>query len=364
MKKEQRSGGRQSLYGAVAVVLMFWLVGMSIAVPAYAGIPESFNPSEYLSPTCPSFFEFKAFEAAEAKDGGTCHVKDLSGLTEADCKAAGFIFQDGACVQGENKPDPQCKPIPGFESTITGRAAEVKCSYERKIIASAPGDYIGDCFHVKVVPPGTSLKSDTFYLVTGQSNLETGQELTVVRGELQGLGAKWFGDYPLFIIGLGCKPAVDGEQHKVAPAKLIEAGASRRGYAYGFLTMPYKYFPSEKSFLVNVPIGGYFGWRWGQAGSGVTTAIAVTLSSVKANTVDPNTLDAEGKPAVTGTADVAALSGAFGFVFDVLKSPTQKSVKAGFFVGKDYVNDDPTIDYRFNRKTWIAIQLGFDFTDN
>jgi hypothetical protein len=150
----------------------------------------------------------------------------------------------------------------------------------------------------------------------------------------------------------------------VLASQMNAVGATRFGYAYGFLTMPYKYFPSEKSFQVNVPIGAYMGWRWGAAGSGQTLAAAVTLSTVKANTVDPNTLDASGKPTVTGTTDVAALSIAAGIMFDVLKSPAGKPFKTGVFVGRDIVNQDPTIDYKFNRKNWIAVQIGYSFTDN
>ena len=207
----------------------------------------------------------------------------------------------------------------------------------------------------------TDLTAGKNYLVTNQRAIDTtdtaDRELSLVSST-----NFWHSDWDTWPL-VGCTAEKNGTQHHVSASKLIVAGAKRRGYAYGFLTMPYKYFRSKKSFLINVPLGGYLGLRYGQAGSGTTFAFAVTLSSVKAETIDPAKLDAAGKPTITGTADVSALSGAFGFIFDVLKSQAGKPFKAGIFVGRDVVNSTPTIDYQFNRKTWIAIQLGYDFTD-
>ncbi|MBI3777266.1 MAG: hypothetical protein HY273_17270 [Gammaproteobacteria bacterium] len=278
-------------------------------------------------------------------------------LDSASCTAANFNFdkKQKLCVAQSKELEIKCRPIPGYAPKISGTGKDAKCNFERTTPVSAPGDYIGDCFHIKAIPPDTALAEDKYYLVSGQKNVDANnddRELTLVSAE------NWWHWPP------GCAAEIGGTQHQVLASQLIQAGASRRGYAYGFLTMPYKYFPGQKSFLINVPIGGYLGWRYGQAGSGTTLALAVTLGSVKANTVDPTKLDAAGKPTVTGTADVAAFSRAIGIIFDVLKSSKGKAFKAGVFVGRDIVNSDPTIDYRFNRKTWVAIQLGYDFTDS
>jgi hypothetical protein len=331
-------------------------VGVGIALLVAHGAAtalEKINPGDLDKPTvCPAFFKF---------DKGACVALpgDVPNPDKDTCPAAGFELGKKAnneptcvAVAGAPVPKPECNPLPGFAGKIKDSGKEVRCVYEATLPVSAPGDYLGDCFKIKAVPTGTSLAPGRDYFVSAQRELPgDDRDLTLVPGHN--------GSFPL-----GCK-AVGGPQHRVNASTLVEAGASRHGYAYGFLTMPYKYFPGQKSFQVNVPIGGYLGWRRGQAGSGVTTAFAVTLSSVKANTVDPKTIDpTTNKPAVTGTADVAALAGAFGVVFDVLKSGRGKPFKAGIFIGKDAVSRDPTIDYRFNRKTWIAIQLGYDFTDN
>ena len=334
-----------------ALVLAF----CALSLGAQAAVLDKFNPADYAKPTeCPQHY-------GPDPVNGVCQAKkdEIKALDDKTCKGAGLKFNaTSGCVAEAAAQNADCKKIPGYASMVSGAGDKAACSYERTIPVSATGDYIGDCFTIVAVPPGTNLEKGKSYFVSGQKNLDDeDRDLILVSGDYQLLPSsdQWFPSL--------CH-ATGGPQHQITASKLIEAGASRRGYAYGFLTMPYKYFPSEKSFLVNVPIGGYLGWRYGQAGSGTTAAFALTLSTVKANTVDPKLLDAAGKPTVTGSADVAALSGAFGLMFDILKSPRGKPFKAGVFIGRDVVSKDPTVDYRFNRKNWIAVPIGYDFTDN
>ena len=51
-------------------------------------------------------------------------------------------------------------------------------------------------------------------------------------------------------------------------------------------------------------------------------------------------------------------------MFDVLKSPAGKPFKAGLFVGVDRVSRSPSVSYAQNGKAWLALQIGYDFTDN
>ena len=320
------------------------------AIGAQADLPEKFDAAEFAKPSvCPG-----PWRVANAKC--VLDTEQVIKLSEDSCTASKLTFNKAKSVcEGPSSADPapECKAIPGYAPKPVGQGSDLKCTYSRTIPVSSPGDYIGDCIVVQVPPEGSGLTSSKRYFVSAQKNLEgNDRELTLVDGRLS--------LFPTF----GCR--ADGGQrlHTASASALMKGGALRQGYAYGFLTMPYKYFPSSKSFTSTAPIGGYLGWRAGQAGSGFTTAFAMTISSVKANTVDPTKLDANNRPTVTGSADVAALSGAAGVMFDILKSGTGKPFKAGIFIGKDRVSTDPTVEYKFNRKTWIAIQLGYDFTDN
>lgn len=320
---------------------------LGLAGPAAGAIPENFAPGDYLKPSvCPANYMADVALACVAKK-----------LDSAACLAAGFDFKQGpppVCVADPAKaPKAACKAISSYAATVNGSGADATCAYERVNPSSAAGDYIGDCFHVKGVPPGTGLAGDRMYFVSGQRNIDgdNDRELTLVPGHLQ------------FFPTLGCL-ADAGTPVKAQASQLIEAGASRQGYSYGLLTMPYKYFPKDRSFIVGAPVGAYLGWRYGQAGSGTMVALALTLGQVKGETVDPTKLDANKQPTVTGTTDVPALSAAVGVMFDVLKSPRGKPFKAGLFFGRDTVSAEPTIRYRYNRKNWLAVQLGYDFTDN
>lgn len=340
-----------------ALILVFFLafVNGSLAAPP---LSEQFNPAEYLAPEeCSADYEYK-------KDNYECAVKaeQVKLYNEKECIEKGFSYdadEHDANIKvckaptEKNTQASTCKLLSGYTATISGKGKDAKCVYKGVIPTAVTGDYIGDCFKINSVPVGSNLKAGEYYFVSNQYDTASDdKELVLVRGGLW----SWS--------GLGCNASEGGGQFRISASKLIEAGASRYGYAYGLLTMPYKYFPGKKSFISGIPLGPYVGWRAGQAGSGMTVAAAITLGTVQADTVDPDTLDDKGKPVKTGTTNTTALSGAIGIIFDLLKSPRGKPFKYGMFYGVDFVNKDPKVEYEYNGKHWVAVQIGFDFTDN
>ncbi|MFM2056208.1 MAG: hypothetical protein RLY71_593 [Pseudomonadota bacterium] len=337
----------QSAIGYVAA-------GIAVAFIPSMGFAETVDPSELSKPNiCPPYFVYDNV-------GLKCMAGE--GIDKLDPKgcANDFINVVGnVCVPNPaNQPKPQCKPLSGYTPKMVGGA----CQYEKSPLATSyQGDYVGDCFTAMAPIDGTSILPGGEYFVSRQTASEKDDpELILVEGK------KWGSFEALQKISpiIGCGPQQTSKPPiKVSASLLAGSGAIRRGFAYGFLTMPYKYYPSNHEFSAGLPLGGYLGWRVGQPGAGGTFAAAMTVSSVKADVIDPNTAKAE-KPTITGSTDAMALSGAIGFVFDVAKSPGGRAFKSGIFVGKDYVNADPSIVYKYNKKTWVAIQFGFDFTDN
>lgn len=313
---------------------------------AHAQLGDTFSPAELVSPKCGD----GTYWTFDPTSGNCLAVAETIGkLTSSEsCTAAGFEFKSGKCIQGSAKPpEPACTPVSQMSASIKDK----KCVYKRNQPSSAPGNFLGDCLGVLSSPKALGLKDRTTYIVTDQKGDGDDKTLTLYEG------------YVSYFPTLGCKKA-GGDEVQVKASAVLATGASRRGYSYGVLTMPYKYFPGEKRFTSGAPIGAYLGWRTGQAGSGWTTAAAFTVGTVTGESVDPKTLDAEGKPTVTGSTQLAALSLAIGVVFDVVKDPKGRPFKAGIFVGKDAVNQSPTTQYAYNRKTWVAVQIGYDFTDN
>jgi hypothetical protein len=323
--------------------ILLWILLLACRA-ARADDAGTFNPADYTAPVCPSHYGAPTNDTCPAKD------TEIAGLPKDDCKGTGLLLNatTGKCEAAKPAPTPQCKPFQDFKATLTKGV----CTYAKMTATSATGDYVGDCFKITTRIAGTDLASKDWYQVQAQKNLDSGDRMLSIADAHKT-------DLWPFV----CMPTRDGSSRDIAASKLIESGAIRTGYTWGALTMPYKYYPRLKKFEVNAPVGGYFGYRTGQAGSGYTFAAALTLSSVKADSVDPNSLD-NGRPKITGSTNVAALSGALGVMFDMAKSPQGKPFKAGFFLGVDFVNQSSTISYPANHKLWMALQLGYDFTDN
>jgi hypothetical protein len=319
------------------------LAVFTVLVPsAHAQLGDSFSPADVAAPKCSVGWDYA--------DSGSCVVnaEAIKKLDAASCKAAGFDSKNNVCAAGEAKaPAPSCTPLPAMAGTIKDK----KCVYARTLPSSAPGNFLGDCLTVKSAPAALGLETPRTYIVTDQKVEADDKLLTLYDGKVTWLPT------------LGCQKT-GGVERQVRASAVLGTGAERQGYTYGLLTMPYKYFPGQKKFVSGAPVGGYLGWRTGQAGSGWTTAAAFTIGSVTGETIDPTKLDASGKPTITGTTQLAALSLAAGFVFDVVKDPKGRPFKAGIFVGRDAINPAPTVQYIYNRKTWIALQIGYDFTDN
>lgn len=325
---------------------------------------RGFDPSQLLKPTvCPTLFKLNAKGQCEAQAD---QIKALK-TSEVCQPSALFAFDTikGECKAKQDTVAAECKAVEGFNAKIAQAGADAKCTYTPAIDveSSNSGDYLGDCFIIKSKVKGyPDLAPDSTIIVTRLDNSNPDEAMVTVVPAQRWDKLSFFQEY---VPGMSCRPS---NTSAIAPMDvpvraLTDAGALRMGWVHGVLTMPYKYYPSKKKFEAGVPLGAYLGWRWGQPGAGLTIAAAVTIGSVKANTVDPKTLDADGKPKVTGNTNATALAAALGYVVDITRNEQRNPFKVGVFVGKDFVNTSPNLVYEYNRKTWVALQIGFQFTD-
>jgi hypothetical protein len=270
----------------------------------------------------------------------------------------------GACVAKHPTVGRVCPTIHSYSAKVVADATgQLTCVYDRPEIAtSSQGDYVGDCFHLKT--PVGKLPAGTRLFVTDQDTQNKDDPtLTVVRAVDWGDGLYRYAQnllpgWPSCRADFSDIPA-----ETLSASELTKSGATRRGYAFGALTMPYKYFPGSKKFISGLPIGAYMGWRVGQQGSALTFAAAATLGAVTADTLTKTGSGANEVVTLTGSTQAAALSWAAGLMFDVSRNPSGKPMRAGLFAGKDHVNQSDNIRYEHNNKTWVAVQIGFDFTD-
>lgn len=345
---------KSALYRSLAQISLLAGLCSWLTVDAQAEALQLNNPQAAV---CPKLYSPDPGNPSACKFNG----KDAA---EKDCAPASeFTFKAGAgggCTPKQVNVSPLCPAIKGYTASVVlsddGKSAQ--CRYTSpELPRTHAGDYVGDCFSLKT--PVRGMAQGTRLFVTAQSNAHSKDDpdLHVVRGVDWGAGVA----QDLVPGWLGCRAAESAEPPvQLSASELARAGATRRGYSYGLLTMPYKYFPGSKEFVAGLPIGGYLGWRVGQPGSAISVALAATVSSVQAKTF---VTDGSGVRTDTGTTNAMALSWAIGATFDVTRSPGGQAFKSGIFVGRDHVNPTPNLDYQYNNKTWVAIQIGFDFTD-
>jgi hypothetical protein len=304
-----------------------------------------------ITPNCADPFDI-------SKDKASCvpNPMELAELkAENGCTAVlGTAWNGRACVADGDMskfPKPSCgTAIPNLVYNAEKKACQVVSGVPR----SAQGDYVGDCFKIVSGPPDglkLPLPQRTHWKVVSQSSAgSTDKELVLAPAEPV---------QPLWgAIGTIDCTEMRGTEQRVPASSLIATGAHRYGWAYGVLTLPFKYHRHNKTFTPGaVSIGPYLGRRWGSAGSAVTAAATATIGSVRGEVRDAQNN-------ITDTPDLTAFSWALGLMVDVSKNPELKPFKLGLFWGSDRVNQSDAIRYPHNRKHWLAFQIGYDFTDN
>ena len=289
--------------------------------------------------TCPQPQLFKY-------DAGICTAiaAAVANLKESECNVQGLAFVGGKCEVVKNQaPTPKCA---ASEPPSTFDTALKQCVVSDDRPRSALGNYVGDCFRIRAlpVPPPPDLVSGKTYMVVSQRPEGLSDKLLRLSDSKDRLI-------------VGCESTVDGKEFDAKASDLIAIGADRAGWTYGVLALPYKFHFDDKSFGSGVSIGPYFGRRWGTPGSAYTFAVAATIGSVKGEV-----RDAQDK--ITSTPDLQAFSLALGWMYDIAKGAETRPFKIGLFVGADVIGSDNTVKYKHNKKPWLALQIGFDFTDN
>ncbi len=296
-----------------------------------------------IKPGCPAPFSYDATARG-------CRITDRTRLadlkSEDQCAAPSLKLVDGQCTAVAGKePAPDCGNRLADLVVKDGR-----CVVQRDTPRSATGSYIGDCFKIVAAPSPNTLGFAPGEKLVVLSQTEDGNDqlLRVTKADIARAGPV---PVPYFCGTVG------PELKTVRASDLNAIGAERLGWTYGVLALPFKYYRKERSFGSGVSLGPYVGRRSGAAGTAITFAVAATVGSVKGEVKDAN-------GNITGTPDLLAYSWAAGWMYDISKSPGVKPFKIGFFVGQDRVSRDKVVDYKLNGQTWLAFQIGFDFTDN
>jgi hypothetical protein len=137
----------------------------------------------------------------------------------------------------------------------------------------------------------------------------------------------------------------------VKAAEITGTPPDRYGLTYGTLLVPYKYqLKGDRSLSGKASIGGYLGFR--QDRSGWTGLALQYVAFVGASSISvAQTVD--GSPV---TQDMTGLS--YGLA---LLGTVKEAFQLGVVIGADRVNRNA--HYVNNGKPWVAVSLGFDFSN-
>jgi hypothetical protein len=328
------------------------VVALLVLAPAMAWLPARAAPAEVIdltsiTPGCELPYTLKADKSAcEANPAVFKAIK-----VQAECeKVAGAKWDAGACTAPTDAtliPKPTCG---SRLSDLSYNADKKSCQVIRETPRRSLGDFVGDCFKIHSPPPegvDDQLKQGMYFIVESQTRTPTeDKELVVSPARPAGLGGMTF----------WCR-TTGARERRINASTLVSAGAHRYGWSYGVLTLPFKYYAHDKSFTPGaLNVGPFLGRRWGSAGSAITAAVAATIGSVRGEIKDT-----QGN--ITSTPDLTAFSIAIGLMLDVSNNPDLKPFKMGLFYGVETVSGADGVNYKHNRKPWVAFQIGYDFTD-
>lgn len=316
--------------------------GMPLALSMAAAVCSAQQPVKVLPSAA-----LACAKPFAVKDGGcTISSDEAKKLPQAQCNVQGLAWTEGATeckVVPDQFPAPTCT---GGSAKLVFNAALKLCEVKDETPRSVLTDFMGDCIRVRILPanPPSGLQRGVYKVMFQRPEGQSDKMLTLAPAS--GAGT------------LNCSPSRDASKTEfdIKASDLQALGADRSGWAFGVLALPYKFHTDDRSFGSGVSLGPYFGRRWGTPGSAYTFAVAATIGNVKGEIKD-------GSGNITSTPDLQAFSLAAGWMFDVAKSPEVRPFKIGLFVGSDWVGADKTVQYKHNRKPWLAFQIGFDFLD-
>lgn len=144
--------------------------------------------------------------------------------------------------------------------------------------------------------------------------------------------------------------AKPGDLIAIAPNQFDVIPKDRHGLTFGTLLVPFKYhFRGSKNLSGGSSLGGYLGWRVDRHRLG----IAIQTVAFMGATMIEVTKSVDGK---TKTENFAGLSAGLGLIGTV-----KDDFQLGVVLGWDRINKNT--DYKDNGKPWVAVSLGFSFSN-
>jgi hypothetical protein len=128
---------------------------------------------------------------------------------------------------------------------------------------------------------------------------------------------------------------------------LRNSGFTRTGITYGTLVVPFKYqLTGDKDFTGSATLGGYVGFRYE-----TRKWIGITLTPILFVGASSNSVQNSSK---SSTDNIMGFSYGGGLIGTI-----KSSFQVGIVIGADIVGN--SVNYQYNGKPWIALEIGFSF---
>jgi hypothetical protein len=211
---------------------------------------------------------------------------------------------------------------------------------------SSNDDYRGDCFHLHVettiIENGKQRTLQPGWYLTLKQD---GENLHLLKVESQGF------------ICSSSKPSFEsnGSTHPIEVSMKpddLDGRATRTGWIYGILILPFKYHLNDNSFSGETTVGPYLGRRSSIRDTSFSWAVTAGMTPISADSID--------QTGAVKSTPLTAFTYAAGLMFEVNKGPAP--MKIGVFFGQDVVSSDSAVSYKHDRKNWLALQVGWDLT--
>ncbi|NDY93007.1 hypothetical protein [Ideonella livida] len=313
--------------------------GTALLITTLLAGPGAWAAEQDIKPTCETGW-------SPNKDGNCMPAEALQAKlngNQAMCASAGGTFQSATpntCAVVAQTP--RCPGGP----QVRYSSATKTCVVDTTVNPPARTNYVSDCLKLttplKGVPPHV-----THIRVLSQT--EDGTELSAVAAPQS----------PFY----SCS-APDMDSAGQLPTRLtvrvedvVASGALRRGYTYGTLVVPFKYYMGAKELAPSATIAPYFGRRIEALGGSASFIVAAGVGVVSGSSKD-----AGGN---AQTEQLTAFSTAWGLTFETRKPNSQngRGLQSGILVGRDYVGRAHRAAFDQHGKTWVSVQIGYDFTD-
>lgn len=134
----------------------------------------------------------------------------------------------------------------------------------------------------------------------------------------------------------------DHRIYSIKKEEIMYGNYLHRGFGWGILVSPFKFYPKGKTLAPGNSIGPYLSYIYDKPGVSFGPAVSLSYTSLPVTTIQNG---------VSNTTNQSGLTVAAGFLIRIKDQFT-----VGFMAGRDYIDSQ----YKYNGATWFGANFGYE----